>query len=459
MIKKLVIVLIFIKLLSIAFLGSAFAGTDIIVTINNAPLRLDTPPVLVSNRVLVPLRAISEAIGAEVVWKNDGTVRLSKAERVVSLSINDRVALIDASRTQLDVPPMIIGGRTMVPLRFIGEAFDIRVNWNRANRSVEIFYTGLNLTEPNRTEVPIPADRLSIVSSDGHTIFIGMDQTSLTAALGVPVRREPTFYGFEWWVYNSISGSVTMAGVAQNALAVFYTNSTDWTVAGIRPGDDLRTLTSKHMLKDRIQLTAGNARITKILDREALSERPLVISGDQAVTFYLDTALDREVSGIRIMDIRRLLAFGGYSMQWFGNLPDSGIPALTSEQRQSVFEAQERILLELVNSFRIKNGLNALLLHEELTNVARSHSLDMFNNNFFAHFSPTAGSLTDRVNRANITFRNVGENLAFNQPDAIGAHQGLINSPGHRENLLVRSYTHAGIGVIERYYTQKFLNR
>ncbi|MBT9174332.1 MAG: hypothetical protein DDT21_02746 [Syntrophomonadaceae bacterium] len=114
-------------------------------------------------------------------------------------------------------------------------------------------------------------------------------------------------------------------------------------------------------------------------------------------------------------------------------------------------------MFDLVNSFRLRNGRNSLLWHDNLAAVAREHSMDMFINNFFNHHSAQTGSPADRVRRANIANRGVGENLVVGTPDSIDAHHGLLNSPRHRENMLIRSYNHMGVGIVEKYYTQKFL--
>jgi uncharacterized protein YkwD len=121
----------------------------------------------------------------------------------------------------------------------------------------------------------------------------------------------------------------------------------------------------------------------------------------------------------------------------------------------------ERQLFELVNDERTHRGLAALQLDERLLPVARQHSEEMFRLKYFSHQSPVSGSPFDRMDKAKIPRKNAGENLAYAQSVAV-AHQGLMESPGHRANILRPEYTRIGIGVISagaygKMFTQLFL--
>ncbi len=112
----------------------------------------------------------------------------------------------------------------------------------------------------------------------------------------------------------------------------------------------------------------------------------------------------------------------------------------------TVQQAEQRILA-LVNRDRRRAGLPELMWDERVANVARGHSAQMHQTKNVAHISPTTGSAADRVRVANIRTGAVLENVAR----AYGvreAHDGLMNSPGHRANLLSTLATHVGIGVV-----------
>ena len=123
--------------------------------------------------------------------------------------------------------------------------------------------------------------------------------------------------------------------------------------------------------------------------------------------------------------------------------------------------SQEKQMLELINQERIKNKLPELKFDDKLAKVARGHSKEMFEFSYFDHVSPITGSPADRINNAQINYLMAGENLAY-APDLQAAHDGLMNSPEHRDNILSKDYTYVGIGIITTnnwgtMYTQNFI--
>jgi uncharacterized protein YkwD len=108
----------------------------------------------------------------------------------------------------------------------------------------------------------------------------------------------------------------------------------------------------------------------------------------------------------------------------------------------------EKQMLELVNQERAANGLRPLAADPELTEVARRHSADMFARGYFAHDTPEGRSPFDRMQEANVRFLTAGENLALAQTVTV-AHTGLMNSPGHRANILRPQFGRVGIGIMD----------
>lgn len=129
----------------------------------------------------------------------------------------------------------------------------------------------------------------------------------------------------------------------------------------------------------------------------------------------------------------------------------------------SNMSAQEQMLLQLVNTERSARGLKPLTLDSTLSNVARIKSQDMVTKRYFSHNSPTYGSPFDMMKRFGITYRTAGENIAGNQ-SVQAAHTALMNSPGHRANILNPQYTHLGIGIVDggpygKMFTEMFVGR
>ncbi|MFU0800885.1 MAG: CAP domain-containing protein [Xylanivirga thermophila] len=103
-------------------------------------------------------------------------------------------------------------------------------------------------------------------------------------------------------------------------------------------------------------------------------------------------------------------------------------------------------MLELINEERTKAGVKPLTWDIELANVANVKAKDMVDNNYFAHESPNYGSPFDMMKKFGIKYYAAGENIAgYNNVDK--AHVGLMNSDGHRKNILNPNFTHVGIGV------------
>ncbi|MDR7071229.1 CAP domain-containing protein [Fictibacillus barbaricus] len=132
--------------------------------------------------------------------------------------------------------------------------------------------------------------------------------------------------------------------------------------------------------------------------------------------------------------------------------PTQAAPAPKTEQPQSQasadLTAQEKQMLDKVNQERQKAGVPALTADPELTKMARVKAKDMIDNNYFDHNSPKYGSPFDMMKTFGIEYNTAGENLAGNQTvDA--AHTALMNSQGHRENILKSDYTKVGIGIVD----------
>ncbi len=109
----------------------------------------------------------------------------------------------------------------------------------------------------------------------------------------------------------------------------------------------------------------------------------------------------------------------------------------------------EKTMVKLLNKERSDRGLRILESDEDLREVARTYARQMFQNGFFAHTSKVDGStVLERTSEQGIIFQIVGENLAF-APDVYLAHQGLMNSEGHRANILSIEYSKVGIGVMD----------
>lgn len=136
-------------------------------------------------------------------------------------------------------------------------------------------------------------------------------------------------------------------------------------------------------------------------------------------------------------------------------------PAAKTNAR--TLSANEQTMLKLLNQARAQNNLPALKIDMELTDVARIKAQDMIDNNYFSHNSPKYGNPFDMMKSFGVKYIQAGENIAGNQ-SVENAQNSLMNSPGHRKNILSPEFTHIGIGIQKggpygNMFTQMFISK
>ena len=145
--------------------------------------------------------------------------------------------------------------------------------------------------------------------------------------------------------------------------------------------------------------------------------------------------------------------FGGViedALTFYTIKPESReVVELTVTKRElSIDELSETEMFKLVNKDRKEMGVAELIWDVRLVPVARAHATDMWERSYFGHISPEGEDIGGRLEKAGVNFFVAGENLAL-APTLQTAHTGLMNSQGHRENILSGDFNKMGIGVIE----------
>jgi uncharacterized protein YkwD len=154
----------------------------------------------------------------------------------------------------------------------------------------------------------------------------------------------------------------------------------------------------------------------------------------------------------------------GFSKDWnniFGGAVNDTLSFLTIEPQSnetinlnfkttavSVDTNSEQQMFNMVNSERTSREITALSFSDALTDVGRAHCKDMFKNGYFSHNSQNGLSPFDRMAENNISFNFAGENLAL-APSVSLAMKGLMQSPGHKANILSTDFHKVGIGVVD----------
>jgi hypothetical protein len=179
----------------------AQAASAVRVHLNGQPLRTAVPPMELNGRTVVPMRDIFEALGATVQWDGSSqSINAQKGLTTVNLQINNRWAQLNGTRVMLDQAPMLYRGSTMVPLRFVSEALGADVNWNSALRMVSINtpppnYASVDTArDDSSADLPTPATNTTtntvVYSPQPRQAVAGMRTISVPSGVVVPVTLD-----------------------------------------------------------------------------------------------------------------------------------------------------------------------------------------------------------------------------------------------------------------------------
>lgn len=165
-----------------------------------------------------------------------------------------------------------------------------------------------------------------------------------------------------------------------------------------------------------------------------------------------------KIGGLIVMKTKQIEGsindiFGGVideSINYLTIEPKSGesIPLEVKSENLVVDEKAETDMFNLVNDERKKADVGQLVWDPKIVVVSRAHATDMWQRKYFSHISPEGKDVGDRLSAAGIKYTLAGENLAL-APSVTTAHTGLMNSAGHRANILEPNYKKVGIGVID----------
>jgi len=190
-----------VAIAAITLAGAAISNAQQIkVQVDGTPVYFaNTQPQYINGRVLVPLRGVFEQMGANVLWNQQThVVTATRGNTDVRLTIGNRLASINGSPVNLDVPAMVVGGSTMVPIRFVSEALGAQVGWLAADNLVTINTTtagnaGTITTPPQRLRrVLIREDQVIPVKLD-HTL--SSDDNAKGDTFTATVMRDSEFFG------------------------------------------------------------------------------------------------------------------------------------------------------------------------------------------------------------------------------------------------------------------------
>ncbi len=162
---------ILVMLIAVSFAIPTLANDTIKVRLDGELIKFDVQPQIINDRTMVPLRAIFEALDATVEW--DGatqTVTSTKDNTTIILTINHSLMYVNGKGVVLDSPACLVGGRTLVPVRAISEAFNLNVEWDGNNKTVFIEATNNYVIATDKGFRPF-----EFQDADGNIVGIDMD--------------------------------------------------------------------------------------------------------------------------------------------------------------------------------------------------------------------------------------------------------------------------------------------
>ncbi|WP_166242344.1 CAP-associated domain-containing protein [Paenibacillus turpanensis] len=271
-------------------------------------------------------------------------------------------------------------------------------------------------------------------------ISLGMSEKDVKAALGQPNRIDASEYGFQWYIYNKDYSKYVQVGVQNGEVVGLYSNSNNWTSkSGIKVGmgaDDARRKSGFAL----DSILKGNTRYLV----PQTGEFDLFLQDGAYVTLFYDKHEDMKVTAVQVIEEQTELAKEGF----YGTSSDA------------IGRSYELQIFDLANAVRVRMGLKPFAWDDKPAGTARKHAVDMAERDFFEHTNPDGANVGDRLETDQIAYRLAGENIAAGQTSAIFAHEGWMNSEGHRKNVL-GDFERLGVGVAfggryHVYYAQNF---
>lgn len=174
--------------LVLSFLPAASAAEStprptIEVWVDGHNLALDVRPEVKNQRTMVPIRAVAEALGAEVEWDQSSlTVTMTRAGSTVTMTLNSMTATVDGEPVEMDVAPYATGGRTLIPARYVAEFFGQKVDWYGDKQLVVISEDKTVIGDSNLEAWALPMGAVLSKLNGGDPAWFGLYQRPLGAS-------------------------------------------------------------------------------------------------------------------------------------------------------------------------------------------------------------------------------------------------------------------------------------
>lgn len=305
----------------------------------------------------------------------------------------------------------------------------------------------------NANEERVPFQSLVQWPRPSLGTLIGKEVNELYKWLGYPHRMEPSAYGYTWFIYNMDINNYVQVGVLDGKIVTVYAIGDGVNMAPFEIGKPSHLINSS-LYQQELSWKGENGVYEFQLKEKDWQTQPLIKVNHIFAQIYIDqfTGL---VSSVRFSDGETLVKHRCYEMRYTGELIVATEP--NKKEWERIEAGVTHQIFDITNIVRNRYGRESLEWNDRLASVAYFHSKDMAEASYFSHTSKMFGSLEDRLNDGNIHYLRAGENIAAYYSDGPAVVEGWLNSEGHRESLLNDEFTHIGVGVFQKLYTQNFI--
>lgn len=309
-------------------------------------------------------------------------------------------------------------------------------------------------TAAAKESIEISDEKVEDIPDEGMYSFIGMTSKELEGVLGKPSRIDPSAYDYNWWIYNGNPKQYMQIGILNDKVVTVFGIGDEVRVDPFKIGQPVDDIFRQFQIKQTVTLKSEHYRFE--LKEAEMNTRPLLSIGDVYIQLYFDS-FTKKLSSVRFMDEQTLIKQRPYELIYRGDLLSA--EEISSGKWKKIEGGAVFQILDITNIMRERHGLHPVKWDHKTALVAYNHSKEMSVEDYFSHTSPKKGGLAERLAMEEVLYQFAGENIAAKYVDGIAAVEGWLNSEGHRETLLNDKFTHLGVGVYEKYYTQNFIQK
>lgn len=285
-----------------------------------------------------------------------------------------------------------------------------------------------------------------------HTV--SKSSSEIIEMYGAPIRKDPSAYGYEWWIYQDDDAYIQL-GIENDMVTTVFATGDAILSEPFAIGSTYDEMNEQFGFDEQISYETSWKKYVFLLNEEDLRIKPMIqLTNDLYVICYFDQ-FTKQLSSIRLMTIDVLLKQRLYDMEYRGTL--AAEKEYDREEWERIEAGIEKQIFDITNMYRKRHGLKKLQPDKQVDEVAFLHSKDMAERNYFSHDTPEGKTVGDRLQAKQIYYRVSAENIAFNLSDGPDVSEGWLNSEDHRKAVLEPTFTTLGVGVYEKYYTQNFI--